>query len=139
MVSKPSEYEDIAGKKGKKQLTFNQIELERAGPYAAEDADVTLRLHQTLWPQLRAEASLSHVFQDIEMPLVDILSRIERHGTLVDTGLLNQQSIELGQRLQELESAAHDEAGEVFNLSSTKQLQTLLFDKLQLPVIKKNA
>ena len=130
-------YEDIAGKKGKKQLTFNQIELERAGPYAAEDADITLRLHQMLWPQLRAEASLSHILQDIEMPLVDILSRIERHGTLVDAALLNQQSIELGQRLQELESAAHEEAGEVFNLSSTKQLQTLLFDKLQLPVIKK--
>jgi len=129
-------YEDIAGK-GSKQLTFNQIDLEQAGPYAAEDADITLRLHQTLWPQLQSEAGLKRVFQEIEMPLVDILSRIERQGALVDAALLNQQSIELGQRLKELESAAHDEAGEAFNLASTKQLQALLFDKLQLPVIKK--
>ena len=133
---KTIKYEDIAGK-GTKQLTFNQIELEQAGPYAAEDADVTLRLHQALWPQLQSEAGLKQVFQDIEMPLVDILSRIERQGALVDAALLNQQSAELGQRLQELESAAHKEAGEEFNLASTKQLQTLLFDKLQLPVVKK--
>ena len=133
---KTIKYEDIAGK-GVKQLTFNQIELEQAGPYAAEDADITLRLHQALWPQLQSEAGLKQVFQEIEMPLVDILSRIERQGALVDAALLNQQSAELGQRLQELESAAHSEAGEEFNLASPKQLQTLLFDKLQLPVIKK--
>ncbi len=133
---KTVKYEDIAGK-GVKQLTFNQIELEKAGPYAAEDADITLRLHRAIWALLKPEASLEQVFQDIEMPLVDILSRIERHGALVDAGLLNQQSLEIGQRLKELEKAAHDEAGEAFNLSSPKQLQELFFNKLQLPVIKK--
>lgn len=129
-------YEDIAGK-GAKQLTFNQIELEKAGPYAAEDADITLRLHQAIWEQLQSESSLTEVFREIEMPLVDILSRIERHGALVDGLLLKQQSLEIGQRLKELEQAAHDAAGQTFNLSSPKQLQELLFDKLQLPVIKK--
>lgn len=133
---KTVKYEDIAGK-GVKQLTFNQIELEKAAPYAAEDADITLRLHRAIWALLKTEASLEQVFKDIEMPLVDILSRIERHGALVDSGLLNQQSLEIGQRLKELEKAAHDEAGEAFNLSSPKQLQALFFDKLQLPVIKK--
>lgn len=133
---KTVKYEDIAGK-GVKQLTFNQIELEKAAPYAAEDADITLRLHRAIWTLLKTEASLEQVFKDIEMPLVDILSRIERHGALVDSGLLNQQSLEIGQRLKELEKAAHDEAGEAFNLSSPKQLQALFFDKLQLPVIKK--
>ncbi len=129
-------YEDIAGK-GVKQLTFNSIDLEQAGPYAAEDADITLRLHHALWKPLQAEASLASVFKDIEMPLVDILSRIERHGALVDGALLTQQSIEISDRLKEIERAAHDEAGEAFNLSSPKQLQELLFVKLQLPVIKK--
>ncbi|WP_419534049.1 DNA polymerase I [Endozoicomonas sp.] len=133
---KTIKYEEIAGK-GTKQLTFNQIELEKAGPYAAEDADITLRLHHAIWEQLKSEATLSSVFQDIEMPLVDILSRIERHGALVDGVLLKQQSLEIGQRLKELEKSAHDEAGQEFNLSSPKQLQELLFDKLQLPVIKK--
>lgn len=133
---KTVKYEDIAGK-GVKQLKFNQIELEKAGPYAAEDADITFRLHQTIWEQLKSEATLKSVFQDIEMPLVDILSQIERHGALVDGALLSQQSLEISQRLKELEKAAHDEAGEEFNLSSPKQLQELLFNKLQLPVIKK--
>ncbi|ELT93135.1 hypothetical protein CAPTEDRAFT_43589, partial [Capitella teleta] len=133
---KTVKYEDIAGK-GVKQLTFNQIELEKAGPYAAEDADITLRLHRAIWALLQPEVSLEQVFQNIEMPLVDILSRIERQGALVDASLLNQQSLEIGQRLKELEKAAHDEAGEVFNLSSPKQLQELFFNKLQLPVIKK--
>ncbi len=133
---KTVKYEDIAGK-GVKQLTFNQIELEKAGPYAAEDADITLRLHRAIWALLKPEASLEQVFKDIEMPLVDILSRIERHGALVDSALLNQQSLEIGLRLKELEKAAHDEAGEAFNLSSPKQLQELFFNKLQLPVIKK--
>ncbi|WP_257286302.1 DNA polymerase I [Endozoicomonas sp. SESOKO1] len=133
---KTIKYEDIAGK-GAKQLTFNQIELEKAGPYAAEDADITLRLHQAIWEQLQSESSLTEVFREIEMPLVDILSRIERHGALVDGLLLKQQSLEIGQRLKELEQAAHDAAGQTFNLSSPKQLQELLFDKLQLPVIKK--
>ncbi|USE36633.1 DNA polymerase I [Endozoicomonas sp. SCSIO W0465] len=133
---KTIKYEDIAGK-GAKQLTFNQIELEKAGPYAAEDADITLRLHHAIWEQLKSEATLSLVFQEIEMPLVDILSRIERHGALVDGVLLKQQSLEIGQRLRELEKTAHDQAGQEFNLSSPKQLQELLFEKLQLPVIKK--
>ncbi|MGI2026358.1 DNA polymerase I [Endozoicomonas acroporae] len=133
---KTIKYEDIAGK-GAKQLTFNQIELEKAGPYAAEDADITLRLHLAIWEQLQAEPVLTAVFREIEMPLVDILSRIERHGALVDGVLLKQQSLEIGQRLKELEQAAHDVAGQAFNLSSPKQLQELLFDKLQLPVIKK--
>ncbi|WP_299731668.1 DNA polymerase I [uncultured Endozoicomonas sp.] len=133
---KTIKYEDIAGK-GAKQLTFNQIELEKAAPYAAEDADITLRLHQAIWEQLKTEPSLETVFKTIEMPLVDILSRIERQGALVDASLLNQQSLEIGQRLKELEKAAHDEAGQEFNLSSPKQLQELLFEKLQLPVIKK--
>ncbi|WP_163372272.1 DNA polymerase I [Endozoicomonas acroporae] len=133
---KTIKYEDIAGK-GAKQLTFNQIELEKAGPYAAEDADITLRLHLAIWEQLQAEPSLTAVFREVEMPLVDILSRIERHGALVNGVLLKQQSLEIGQRLKELEQAAHDVAGQAFNLSSPKQLQELLFDKLQLPVIKK--
>ncbi len=129
-------FEDIAGK-GIKQLTFNQIDLDKAGPYAAEDADITLRLHQALWPQLEQEESLKKVFDDIEMPLVDVISRIERNGALVDGTLLGQQSIEIGKRLSELEKQAHEDAGEVFNLSSPKQLQELLFNKLGLPVIKK--
>ncbi|WP_257294971.1 DNA polymerase I [Endozoicomonas sp. YOMI1] len=133
---KTIKYEDIAGK-GAKQLTFNQIELEIAGPYAAEDADITLRLHLAIWGQLQSESTLTQVFREIEMPLVDILSGIERHGALVDGVLLKQQSLEIGQRLKELEQAAHDAAGQAFNLSSPKQLQELLFDKLQLPVIKK--
>ena len=133
---KTIKFEDIAGK-GAKQLTFNQIELEKAGPYAAEDADITLRLHYAIHTQLVAEPPLKKVFETIEMPLVDILSRIELQGALVDGSLLNQQSLEIGQRLKELETAAHDEAGEAFNLSSPKQLQELLFNKLQLPVIKK--
>lgn len=129
-------FQDIAGK-GVKQLTFNQIELEKAAPYAAEDADITLRLHHALWPQLEQESRLKAVFEDIEMPLVDVISRIERNGALVDGSLLTQQSLELGKRLKELEQQAHDEVGQSFNLSSPKQLQELLFNKLGLPVIKK--
>ena len=129
-------YEEIAGK-GVKQLTFNQIELEKAGPYAAEDADITLQLHQTLWPLLEKENTLKAVFAEIELPLVDILSRMERNGALIDAGILSQQSQKLGGRLEELEQAAHDMAGKAFNLSSPKQLQEILFEKLELPVIKK--
>ncbi|WP_345199165.1 DNA polymerase I [Kistimonas scapharcae] len=129
-------FEDIAGK-GVKQLTFNQISLEQAGPYAAEDADITLRLHQTLWPKLEADTSLKSVFESIELPLVGILSRMERTGALVDANLLGEQSIELADRLQVLEREAFDLAGQEFNLSSPKQLQELLFNKLGLPVIKK--
>ena len=129
-------FEDIAGK-GAKQLTFNQIELEKAGPYAAEDADITLRLHQALFPQLEPEATLARVFHEIEMPLVDVLSKMERSGAYVDGNLLSKQSMELKERLTGLEKQAHDIAGEPFNLSSPKQLQAILFEKLELPVIKK--
>ncbi|MBN7797097.1 DNA polymerase I [Parahaliea mediterranea] len=129
-------FEDIAGK-GAKQLTFNQIPLEQAGPYAAEDADVTLRLHQVLWPQLEAEGRLADVFRDIELPLVPVLSRIERQGALLSRELLQRQSADLGKRLQALEAEAHDLAGQPFNLGSPKQLGEILFDKLELPVIRK--
>jgi DNA polymerase-1 len=127
---------DIAGK-GAKQLTFNQITLEEAGPYAAEDADITLRLHETLWPRLAEQKGPSNVFNTIEIPLVPILSRIEREGALISRELLQAQSVELGQRLLELQGAAHELAGEEFNLGSPKQLGEILFNKLELPVIKK--
>ena len=129
-------YEEIAGK-GVKQLTFNQIDLEKAGPYAAEDADITLRLHQAIWPQLEKQESLKTVFDEIELPLVDILSRMERNGALIDANLLGKQSYEIGLRLAELEKQAHEMAGKEFNLSSPKQLQEILFENLELPVIKK--
>ncbi|WP_317932789.1 DNA polymerase I [Halioxenophilus sp. WMMB6] len=129
-------FEDIAGK-GAKQLTFNQIELDKAGPYAAEDADITLQLHQTLWPMLEGEAGLKRVVSEIEVPLVPILSDIERTGALVDASLLNTQSDEIAGRLKELEAAAYDLAGEAFNLASPKQLAHILFEKLQIPALKK--
>ena len=131
-------FEDIAGK-GAKQLTFDQIALEQAGPYAAEDADVTLRLHQALWPKLRGHPSLARVLTEIEMPLVPVLARIERHGALVDAKLLGQQSLELGERMQQLEREAFELAGEEFNLGSPKQLGDILFDKLGLPMLSKTA
>ncbi|MFY0658037.1 DNA polymerase I [Neptunomonas phycophila] len=129
-------FEDIAGK-GKKQLTFNQIDLEQAGPYAAEDADITLRLHQALRPQLEATGKLASVFDDIEKPLISVLSKVERNGAYVDATLLGKQSIEIDERLKELEAQAHEMAGGPFNLASTKQLQEVLFEKMQLPVKKK--
>ena len=129
-------FEDIAGK-GAKQLTFNQIKVEEAGPYAAEDADITLRLHQTLWPRLEAQGSLASVFREIELPLVPVLSKIERQGALLSTELLHKQSTELGARLEELKTGAYELAGQEFNLGSPKQLGEILFEKLELPVIKK--
>jgi len=129
-------FEDIAGK-GVKQLAFNQITLEEAGPYAAEDADITLRLHQALWPQLVEADGLETVFDNIELPLLSVLSSIERTGALVDAKRLAEQSLEIGERLATLEKAVFDIAGEEFNLSSPKQLGVILFEKLQLPVIKK--
>lgn len=129
-------FEDIAGK-GAKQLTFNQIELDKAAQYAAEDADITLQLHQALWPQLQQHQGLKTVLQDIEMPLVDILSRIERHGVLIDSALLLKQSEQLATRIAELEQLAFEQAGKPFNLASPKQLQEILFDQMQLPVLKK--
>ena len=129
-------FEDIAGK-GAKQLTFNQVKVEDAGPYAAEDADITLRLHRALWPKLEAEPGLRGVFTDIELPLVPVLSRIERQGALLSPELLGRQSEELGKRLVELQARAHELAGQEFNLGSPKQLGQILFEKLELPVIKK--
>ena len=129
-------FEDIAGK-GAKQLTFNEIAIDTAATYAAEDADITLRLHETLWPRLQQTPSLETVFREIEMPLVPVLSRIERRGVLLDVAMLKQQSREFEKRLLELEQAAFKEAGEVFNLGSPKQLQAILFEKLGLPVISK--
>ncbi|SDK93632.1 DNA polymerase I [Pseudomonas indica] len=131
-------FEDIAGK-GAKQLTFDQIALEQAGPYAAEDADVTLRLHQHLWQKLEAIPSLAKVLREIEMPLVPVLARIEQQGALVDARLLGQQSLELGEKMVELERQAYELAGEEFNLGSPKQLCAILYEKLGLPVIAKTA
>jgi len=131
-------FQDIAGK-GAKQLTFDQIALEQAGPYAAEDADVTLRLHQYLYAQLAAIPSLASVLTDIEIPLVPVLARIERQGALVDKDLLGIQSIELGNKMVELERQAYEIAGEEFNLGSPKQLGAILYEKLGMPVLKKPA
>ncbi|TKI04263.1 DNA polymerase I [Martelella alba] len=129
-------FEDIAGK-GKNQLVFNQIALEEAAPYAAEDADVTWCLHEKIWPQIEKESGLKKVFEEIEMPLVPVLSRIERTGVLIDEKILATHSGQLTQRLGELEKEAHELAEEPFNLSSTKQLQTILYDKQKLPILKK--
>lgn len=129
-------FEDVAGK-GAKQLTFNQIDLEQAGPYAAEDADITLRLHQTLQLQLQTVPALQAVYREIEMPLLDVLSRIERNGALIDSDMLFRQSQELAERMQQLECQAFDLAGEEFNLGSPKQLQAIFYEKLELPVLKK--
>jgi DNA polymerase-1 len=131
-------FQDIAGK-GAKQLTFDQISLELAGPYAAEDADVTLRLHQTLQEKLNAIPSLSKVLSDIEMPLVPVLARIERQGALVDANLLGIQSVELGEKMVALEREAFAIAGEEFNLGSPKQLGVILYEKLGLPILSKTA
>ncbi|KWR86795.1 MULTISPECIES: DNA polymerase I [Pseudomonas] len=131
-------FEDIAGK-GAKQLTFDQIALEQAGPYAAEDADVTLRLHQALWEKLQAIPSLAKVLTDIEMPLVPVLARIERNGALVDANLLGLQSRELGEKMVELERKSFELAGQEFNLGSPKQLGAILYEKLGLPVLAKTA
>ncbi|KAA1172429.1 DNA polymerase I [Marinobacter salinexigens] len=129
-------FESIAGK-GAKQLTFNQIELEKAGPYAAEDADITLRLHQTLSPMLEKTGKLANVYREIDLPLVPVLSRMEQRGTLINASTLKQHSQELAERMAELEKEAHDVAGEPFNLGSPKQLQAIFYEKMGLPVIKK--
>lgn len=129
-------FEEIAGK-GKNQLTFNQIAIEQAGHYAAEDADVTLQLHLKMWPELAKEAGPKKVFTEIEMPLLKVISRIERNGVLIDQNILAKHSQELTTRLAELEQQAHELAGEPFNLSSTKQLQTILFEKQGIKPTKK--
>lgn len=129
-------FEQIAGK-GKKQLTFNQIELDQASPYAAEDADVTLRLHNRLMENIEQDAKLKAIYQEIEVPLVPVLSRIERTGVLIDDMKLAAQSQEIALRLDELEQKAYEIAEQEFNMNSPKQLQVLLFEKMGLPVIKK--
>ena len=129
-------FEDIAGK-GAKQLTFNQIDIEKAGHYAAEDADITLRLHLALFPALEQLSEQLAVFNEIEMPLLPVLARMEQGGVLIDSDLLAEQSQSLGQRLETLEIEAHNLAGQSFNLSSPKQLQKILFEDLKIPVIKK--
>jgi DNA polymerase-1 len=129
-------YEDVAGK-GAKQLTFNQIDLEQAAPYAAEDADITLKLHEHLWGELEKTGSLKNVYVDIEQPLVPILLRMEETGVLIDPGMLKKQSGELAKKMLDLEASAHELAGGPFNLGSPKQLQEILFGQLGLPVIRK--
>ncbi|MDX1594850.1 MAG: DNA polymerase I [Gammaproteobacteria bacterium] len=129
-------YEEVAGK-GAKQIPFSQVAIEDAAPYAAEDADVTLRLHRHLWPKLEAEDALRALYEEIEMPLVVVLSEIERTGVLIDTGQLLAQGHELAERMAEIERRAHDEAGGPFNLGSPKQIQEILFDRLGLPVLEK--
>ncbi len=133
---KTIKFEEVAGK-GKNQLLFNDVPLEQAADYAAEDADITLRLHTTLWPRLQQISRLEALFRDIEMPLVPVLARIERHGVKIDAAMLQAQSHELAKRLQELEAEAYEHAGQPFNMASPKQIQEILFSKHKLPVIKK--
>jgi DNA polymerase-1 len=129
-------YEDVAGK-GAKQLTFNQVELDTAAPYAAEDADITLQLHQALWSRLDDIKPLRKVYEDIEQPLVPVLLAMEETGVLIDRQMLADQSHELAERMRELEAEAHRLAGSPFNLGSPKQLQQILFQQLELPVLRK--
>ncbi|MCB1751165.1 MAG: DNA polymerase I [Gammaproteobacteria bacterium] len=129
-------YEDVAGQ-GAKQLRFDQVPLERAAPYAAEDAEITLRLHREIWPKIEKEASLARLFRELEMPLVPVLSRMERCGVRIDVKMLKQQSRELNERLEELQQQAFTVAGHPFNLGSPKQIGEIFFDELNLPVVAK--
>ena len=129
-------YEDVCGK-GAKQITFDQVEINQATRYSAEDADVTLRLHQTLWPALSAEPKLKEVYTHIEQPLVPVLLRMEHHGVLIDAALLKQQSQRLAEQMQALITRCHTAAGQPFNVDSPKQLQDILFNKLGIPVLRK--
>ena len=129
-------FEDLTGK-GAKKITFNQVDVDRAAEYSAEDADITLQLHQAIWPQIEAVPALKFVYENIEQPLVPVLFRMERAGVLVDRALLRAQSAELASRMLELQSQAHQEAGGVFNVDSPKQLQEILFGKLGIPVMRK--
>ncbi len=129
-------FEDVAGK-GAKQITFDQVALDQAAPYAAEDADVALRLHEALWPQIEATGRLADVYHGIEEPLVPVLKRMEENGVLIDTKLLGELSHEFARQMQELEQAAFTEAGHEFNLGSPKQLQSILYEELKLPVLRK--
>jgi DNA polymerase-1 len=129
-------FEDVAGK-GAKQISFNQVSVEKAAEYASEDADVTLRLHRVLWPRLQQLPALAGIYQQIEQPLVAVLQRMERHGVLIDRAMLHTQSGEIALRLREIEALSHSEAGGPFNLESPKQLQQILFERLGLPVMRK--
>ncbi len=131
-------YEEVAGK-GASQINFDQVSVARATEYAAEDADITLRLHLALWPQIESQPALLGVYRDIELPVAEVLAKMERVGVLVDSDRLAQQSQWLGQRMMELEQAAYGQAGQPFNLGSPKQIGELLFDKLKLPVVKRTA
>ncbi|HWR87859.1 MAG TPA: DNA polymerase I, partial [Acidiferrobacterales bacterium] len=133
---KTIKYEDVAGK-GKGQINFREVPVEQAVQYAAEDADITLRLHQHMWPRLNETPALVKLYQEIELPLVPVLARIERHGVKIDAAMLRKQSTELAKRMRELERQAHELAGQTFNLASPMQIQEILFGKLQLPVLKK--
>jgi DNA polymerase-1 len=133
---KTTHFEDIAGK-GTKQITFNQIPLDKAAPYAAEDADITLRLHNVLWQKLNENIELVNVFKEIELPLSSVLAKMEQFGVLIDSQKLAQQSQDLAVRILELETKVHELAGEEFNLGSPKQLQEILYHKMDLPVLKK--
>jgi DNA polymerase-1 len=131
-------YEDVAGK-GAAQIGFEQVPVERAAEYSAEDAEVTMHLHRTLWPRIAGEPALEHLYQDIEIPVSRVLQRMERHGVLIDSAFLARQSEELGRKLLDLESKVHEAAGQPFNLGSPKQLGEILFERQGLPVIKKTA
>ena len=129
-------YEDVAGK-GAKQICFSEVNLDVAGPYAAEDADITLRLHQTLSSRLKDQPLLQKLYEEIEVPLISVLSRIERNGVLIDSAMLDQQSLELASHISSIELHAHDLAGQIFNLGSPKQIQEILYEQQNLPVLKK--
>ncbi|MCS6946142.1 MAG: DNA polymerase I, partial [Steroidobacteraceae bacterium] len=131
-------YEAVAGK-GAKQIPFSQVAIDAATAYAAEDADVTLRLHRHLWPQIAALPRLKKLYEEIEQPLVPVLLAMERRGVLIDCERLRRQSVELGQAIQRLQEEAQREAGQPFNLDSPKQLQQILYDKMQLPVLRRTA
>jgi DNA polymerase-1 len=133
---KTTHYEDVAGK-GAKQISFAQVHLDSASHYAAEDADITLQLHDRLWPVLAADEGLKKLYLTIERPLISVLTRMERNGVLIDTGMLQQQSIELGKQMQQLEQQAHELAGASFNIGSPKQIQEILFERMQIPVLAK--
>jgi DNA polymerase-1 len=135
---KTVKFEEIAGK-GVKQLTFNQVSIDIAANYSAEDADITLRLHEALWPRIAAVAPLRALYEEVEQPLVPVLLHMERDGVLIDRAMLQRQSSELGGKLEELATSARREAGQDFNLDSPKQLQAILFEKLQIPVLRKTA
>ena len=130
-------YEEVAGK-GASQIGFDQVSVERASEYAAEDADITLQLHRSLYPQIENDAKLAKIYREIEMPVMPVLQTMERHGVLLDAKLLDAQSRELGAKMMELESAAHKQADQPFNLNSPKQIQEILFDKLGIKPVQKD-